>query len=266
MGRSKKRRIGSSEDEYTLQLETRVKTLETNFKEIATLLEKLRERDEKIAELEAKLDAVKCSKCEESCSTSQSPEPSLPVVSSNEIAEKDCLIIGDSIAASLDPELLDPKADITVHSVHGGTPYDVVESFKKNFVKKVSFKRILVHFGTNLIPKFSPDYCADNIAENLLLIKRLAGPRTRVQFSGILPKFDDGLLPAIQYINNRVAQSGSVGPQSVCWGFSDNMPSFVGRNGFIDPNLFAQDAIHLTKLGINSFNSGLKPLFKFYKD
>ena len=88
MGKSKKRRIGSSYDEYTLQLETRVKTLETNFKEIATLLEKLRERDEKIAELEAKLDAVKCSKCEESCSASQSPEPSLPVVSSNEIAEK----------------------------------------------------------------------------------------------------------------------------------------------------------------------------------
>ena len=100
----------------------------------------------------------------------------------------------------------------------------------------------------------------------MLLIKRLAGPCTHVQFSGILPKFDDGLLPAIQYINNRVAQSGTVGPQSVCWGFSDNMPSFVGKNGFINPNLFAKDAIHLTKLGINSFNSGLKPLFKFYKD
>ena len=117
-----------------------------------------------------------------------------------------------------------------------------------------------------MIPKFSLDYCADNISENLLLIKRLAGPRTRVQFSGIIPKFDDALLPAIQYINNRVAQSGSVGPQSVCWGFSDNIPSFMGRNGFTNANLFAKDGIHLSKHGINAFNSGLKPLFKFYKD
>ena len=68
------------------------------------------------------------------------------------LLKKDCLIIGDSIAASLDPsldpKLLDPKADITVHR-----------------------------------------------------------------------------------------------------GFSDNMPSFVGRNGSIIPNLFAKDANHSTKLG-----------------
>ena len=122
MGKSKKRRIGSSEDDYTLQLETRVKTLESNFKEISTLLEKLRERDEKIAELEAKLDAVKCQNCEEKCSISQSPEPAVPDVSTDKIAEKDCLIVGDSIATSLDPKLLDPNADITVHSVHSGSP------------------------------------------------------------------------------------------------------------------------------------------------
>ena len=125
MGRQKKRRIGSSDDDYTLQLESRVKTLESNFKEITALLEKLRERDERIADLEAQLETKNCSNC-----SSDAQPVSVPDVSDNEtIIEKDCLIIGDSLASSLDPKLLDPKSDITVHSVHGGTPHGVVKSF-----------------------------------------------------------------------------------------------------------------------------------------
>ena len=50
MGRQKKRIIGSSDDDYTLQLESRVK------KAVSALLEKLWERDAQIADLEAELE------------------------------------------------------------------------------------------------------------------------------------------------------------------------------------------------------------------
>ena len=205
----KRMRIGS--DEYTIQLEARVNTLEISMKDFVVLVEKLKEKDDRIAELEAQLK-MKCN-CESPADTTvnvtEDHEPSPDFV------KKDVLIIGDSIADSLDPEFLDPASDTTVHAVHGGMPLDILETFRKRFSKTTKFKRILVHFGSNMVPKFSPGYVADNIIECLLSRKRLAGVQSSVVYSSILPKLDDCLLPGIRFVNDRVIHAGKVGPPSV---------------------------------------------------
>jgi len=176
--------------------------------------------------------------------------------------EKDTLIIGDSLPDSLDPESINPNGDTTVHAVHGGTPTDIVDAFRKKFHTKTVFKRIIVHFGSNLIPKFSPDYVADNVIESLLSIKRMVGTKCRVQFSSILPKLGNHLLPAIRYMNNRIIHAGFTGPPSVQWGYVENVfTGFVTRDG-VDWNHFKHDGIHLSKSGVLVFNNSTKRLFK----
>ena len=102
-------------------------------------------------------------------------EPVLPEV---EIEEHDILIIVDSIVSSVGAEIIDPDADITVECIRGGRPEDISENFKE-IVKVKHFKRVIVQLGSNLIPRFSPDFVADRI--------RKLSPDSKVTFSCILP-------------------------------------------------------------------------------
>ena len=59
MGRAKKRtRIGS--DEYTIEMESRVKLLEETITNFGNILEEMKQKDVKIAELEAELKSRTC--------------------------------------------------------------------------------------------------------------------------------------------------------------------------------------------------------------
>ena len=220
---------------------------------VSGFLTSLKEKDERIAQLEAQLSQQSPDPAGKNSDTATLP--STPVV-------KDTLIIGDSLADSLNPESINPNGDTTVHAVHGGTPTDIVDAFRKNFHKKTVFKRIVVHFGSNLIPKFSPGYVADNVVESMLSIKRMAGTKCCVLFSSILPKLDDNLLPAIRYINNRIIHAGFTGPPSVQWGYVENVfTGFVTRYG-VDWNHFKKDGIHLSKSGVSLFNKSIKRVIK----
>ena len=248
----KRRRIGS-DDEYTIQLESRVKALEDL---VGGFLNSLKEKDARIAQLEAQLSQRSPDTADlNSADDATAAFPSSPI-------EKDTLVIGDSLADSLDPESINPNGDTTIHAVHGGTPTDIVDAFRKTFHTKTVFKRIIVHFGSNLIPKFSPDYVADNVIESLLSIKRMVGTKCRVQFSSILPKLGNHLLPAIRYMNNRIIHAGFTGPPSVQWGYVENVfTGFVTRDG-VDWKHFKHDGIHLSKSGVLVFNNSIKRLFK----
>ena len=133
----KRRRIGS-DDEYTIQLESRVKALEDM---VGGFLSSLKEKDARIAQLEAQLS-------QRSPDGTNSADAIADLPSTH--IEKDTLIIGDSLADSLDPESINPNGDTTAHAVHGGTPTDIVGAFCKKFHTKTVFKRTIVHFGSNL--------------------------------------------------------------------------------------------------------------------
>ena len=119
----------------------------------------------------------------------------------------------------------------------------------------------MVHFGTNLIPKFNPEYVANNVTECLLSIKRRAGPKCKIVYSGILPKIDVHFLGGIRFVNDRVIYAGKVGPPSVQWGYVDNMSLFMDNRGKVNPKFFKKDGIHLLPLGADVFNNSIKRLF-----
>lgn len=257
MTNKKRLRVGS--DEYTIDLERRVNSVEAQMKDFLDLL---REKDNRITELEAQLKEKSCS-CETKPNVSESAD-TVPAITEDAeespVEDHDCLVLTDSLGNSLDPTIINPEGGTTVVCVRGGTPKDIAKVFCDDISKKKRFKRVLVHFGTNLIPKFSPQYTADNIIENLLLIKRKAGPKCDVIFSGILPKLSDYFLDGIRFVNDQVISAGMIGPESVCWRYVDNMPMFFKGNS-VDARCFKKDGIHLTKRGSNIFNRSIRRIF-----
>ena len=170
-------------------------------------------------------------------------------------SEHDVLIIGDSIVSSVDTEMIDPEADITIDFVRGGRPIDISNRFEE-LTKEKSFKRVIVHVGTNLIPRFSPSYVADQVLICLERIKQLS-PSSKVTFSSILPKYDSSLLHGINIINNQVMHSGKSGPIRQQFSFLSHRQNFANRFGFVNSSLFNADKLHLSLDGKLAFNLGL---------
>ena len=56
-----KKRARISSDEYTIELESRVKSLELMMKDFMSVMESIKEKDARISELEAQLTAKTCS-------------------------------------------------------------------------------------------------------------------------------------------------------------------------------------------------------------
>ena len=114
--------------------------------------------------LESKLDTLLST--ENLCVSTENDTPP-------EIKQHDVLITGDSIVSSVDMDMIDPDADITTECIRGGRPADITNRFEE-IIKEKNFKRIFVHVGTNLIPRFSPNYVADQILICLERIKFLS--------------------------------------------------------------------------------------------
>ena len=132
------------------ELRTQILELQVNF-------------EKSLKTLESKLDTLLST--ENLVSTENDSPP--------EIKQHDVLIIGDSIVSSVDTDMIDPDADITTECIRGGRPADITNRFEE-IIKEKNFKRIFVHVGTNLIPRFSPNYVADQILICLERIKFLS--------------------------------------------------------------------------------------------
>ena len=148
-------------------------------------------------------------------------------------------------------------SDTTVKCLPGAQPDDVVAEFRK-LASSHSYKRIVVHVGTNLVPKFSPAYTADKIVQCMETIRELS-PTSKIAFSHVLPKESNRLL--INFINHRVSLGGLIGPSRVRFGHVSHSEHFCNSFGHVDARLFKQDGIHLSALGVNQFNNSLNFLF-----
>lgn len=197
--------------------------------------------------LQERLDALLLKEEEKLQPPEHEPEP--------EIEEHDVLIIGDSIVSVVDQETIDPDCDITVECVRGGRPKDISSKFEE--ISRTSrFKRVVVHVGTNLIPRFSPDYVADQILLCLEKIRKLS-PNSVVSFSCILPRTHLSYLGGISYINRRVANAGQYGPARFRFGSLCHSSNFMDKNGQVLTSHFRNDRLHLSLDGALAFNLGL---------
>ena len=253
---SKRARIGS--DEYTMDLERRVNELEAQITKFSDLYSELKKKDELIAKLESEVESLKKSVCGVTDDVTVTGDVPVDDAEDPPLEQHEDLIIGDSIVDSLDPVIINPSGGTTIVCIRGGTPDDIARAFV-DISKKKTFKRIVVHVGANLVPKFSPAYVADRLVECMLRIKQHA-PHSKVAYSSILPKIADSFLPGIHSINQRVIQSGTMGPRRVRYGYCDTFSHFVDRNGRVDPSHLGQDGIHLSKSGASIFNWSLKRL------
>lgn len=213
-----------------------------------SLVEKIRRQDGVIADLHSKL---------EDASNNDPVALSLadiPVTQPKD--ECDLLVIGDSIVRDLNPSTINPGGVTEIKCLPGARPVDVASEFRK-MTNLNTYKRILVHVGTNLVPKYSPSYVADEIVRCMETIRELS-PNSKIAFSHLLPKENNALLPGIDFINGRVSSSGSSGPPRTRFGFNTHAAHFTDRFRRVDPSLFKSDGIHLSNFGVKAFNNSVK--------
>ena len=163
------------------------------------------------------------------------------------VVERDTLLIGDSLLRDLDSEIINPGGDTTIKCLPGARPADVVDEFRR-ISETHSYKRIIVHVGSNLVPKFSESHVSAKVVECMESIKNLS-PRSKLAFSQILPKEGDHLINQINRINNQVWRSGTCGPDRTRFGAIPHAKFFCGRWGAVDCDLFARDGVHLSPQG-----------------
>ena len=205
--------------------------------------EKLNNQDALIAELRSKIE--------------QNPQP-IDDDASQPKEEHDLLVIGDSIVRDVSGSVINPGGDTTVKCLPGARPDDVAAEFRE-MTKTHSFKRIVVHAGTNLIPQYSPHYTADKLVKCMETIRELA-PSSKIAFSHVLPKLSDCFLPGINLVNHRVSSSGMIGPSRTRFGCVSHRAYFCNPAGRVNPQLFRKDGIHLSNAGVKQFNESIKLL------
>ena len=223
--------------------------------------DELQKRDIIITDLQCKIDELSSKDVQDAASDPVSSE--LPISSEFESSvknEHDLLIIGDSLVRGLDTEALNPGGDSTVACLPGARPDDLVEKFRE-MSKTNSYRRIIFHAGTNLIPKYSPTFVADKITSSLEMIRSLS-PSSKLAFSALLPKEGPHLLAGINMVNYRVFRSGLTGHKNTRYGFVHHREYMQNKFGIIDGSLFAKDNVHLSKKGTDAFTRSLSRLVK----
>lgn len=254
----------AAQDDILKRLELLENKLNAKNSEISDLKELLKsaeqsfeakiiQRDLVISELSAKIE--KLSNLQPLQSNIHDPVQSLANTDENAErtdekptpVEHDLLVIGDSILRDLDCEVINPGGDATVKCLPGARPEDVIDEFRR-ISKTDSYKRIIVHVGSNLIPKFNPSYVSAKIVECLETVKKLS-PHSKLAFSQILPKEGDHLIAGINTVNRQVLSSGLCGPARTRFGNIPHGEFFCDRGGAVIPQLFTGDGIHLSARG-----------------
>ena len=239
-------RLKKVEDELERK-ETRIQDLETyinqRFESEAIVKEELRQKDELIKRLSAEREIVD--------NNIDSPF-NLPPADWSEAVDKthhDLLILGDSIIRHCDTDKILPGKNSVV-SCHPGARTEKIASEMEKISLKSTFDQIIVHCGINSIPQHSPEYVSDKIVELMETVRQLA-PKSKIAFSGLLPKVGPCFLPGINKINNAVFNAGR--NKHTHFEFIQHRDFIVDNRGLVDRSLFSKsDGIHLSVKGIQA--------------
>lgn len=250
-----------SKDDELRNLRSEIRNTKKHFDE------ELANKNLTIAELSSKIDALSQQLHDKPAASSDShlyeiePE-SEPVHSTDQPPkiEQDLLIIGDSLLRDLDANVINPGGDTTITCLPGARPRDVLNKFRK-MAATHRFKRVIVHVGSNLIPKFAPDICSTRIIDCMESIRELA-PDSKLSFSTVLPKLGDHLINGINKVNFDVFKSGKIGPSRTRFGHVPHNAYFTTARGEVNCDLFKRDGIHLSDKGRAAFAKSLYELVK----
>ena len=113
---------------------------------------------------------------------------------------------------------------------------------------------MIIHVGSNEIPKVKPTILAGKIIDMYKRIKTLT-PSTKLYHSHILPKIDESYLPGIRYVNNTVG--------NFCYG---NDIKVINHQQFCeDFNLLSKyDFIHPTFKGTLTLAKKMIYVYRYY--
>ena len=239
-----KRSLKKKDVEIT-DLKQSIKTAEQTF------ASEIKQRDMIITDLFSKIDGLSNLQPTADGDSASTPDAETAVVvdvsEKPPIIEHDLLVIGDSILRDVDTNVINPGGDTTMKCLPGARPEDVINEFRR-ISETDSYQRIIVHVGSNLIPKFSTSYVSAKVVECMESIKKLS-PRSKIAFSQILPKEGNHLVSGISSINNQVRKSGICGPPRTRFGSVIHGQFFCDWWGNVNPHLFAGDGIHLNAKG-----------------
>ena len=259
-----------------VKLENQIKSKDVELRNIRSEMrnakkhfdDELESRDQIIADLSSKIDALSQLPRDEPAVSTDSSHPlenqpeitSVDSTDSTPKIEQDLLVIGDSLLRDLDTNVVNPGGDTTIACLPGARPRDVLDRFRK-MTATHRFKRIIVHVGSNLIPKFAPDTCTSRIIDCMESIRELA-PDSKLSFSAVLPKLGDHLINGINKVNFDVFRSGKIGPSRTRFGHVPHKAYFTTARGDVNCDLFKRDGIHLTDKGRAAFAKSLFELVK----
>ena len=159
------------------------------------------------------------------------------------------VIFGDSITKYIRPEKI-CKCDTTQalnYSKSGAKVrgiYEQLNIFQEEH-KDAHVKNILIHVGTNHLPRENPEDITRKICKLLMRIRQ-EYPDAIIFYSCILPKIGREHFNAINYINKSIYYNICIGDNHMCYiGHS----SFA-RNGLLNEALFWKDKVHTNKKGL----------------
>ena len=152
--------------------------------------------------------------------------------------ETSTLIIRDSILKGIFPRKLDFSGSTKVRTLRGRQPHDV-----RNFLAKLdltSLNTLIIHAGTNDVPKFAGTEIVDFFEETIRELKSSYSNLT-IFISTILPR-EDMQAPAISDKINFINEKLKVMSMRLHFHIIDN------NNTLQDPDL-RYDGLHLTEKG-----------------
>lgn len=242
-------------DDEIIELKSALRSTEKNF------ADELHARDAVITDLFTKIDELKSNHPPPVVSPLET-DPAQTELGESSVTktEHDLLVLGDSLLRDINPAAINPGGDTTIECAPGARPEDLVDTFNE-LSKTKSFKRVIIHAGTNLIPKFSPITVAEKIIDSLEKIRKLS-PHSKVAFSAMLPKEGDHLLHGINEANRRVHQGGLCGHYRTRYGFVSHAKFFANSDGEVNRRLFQRDGTHLTDIGSRALEKSLDCLAK----
>ena len=190
---------------------------------------------ETAAELEEK-----CMTCENLCIG--------PTAETKEVV--DTLLISDSLMRHVRFEKLCPTLN-NMKVFLSGARCDRLLSEIARLSSRYTFRKVIVHVGSNYIPHAYSDVISNELTSFLDALCQLL-PDTKIAFSELLPKKDQRLLCGINNINGLISDFCQINGMDCI-----RYPFYVGR-GMINRTLLCWDGTHVSYEGVFIIEQTLK--------
>ena len=165
----------------------------------------------------------------------------------------DLLLIGDSIVKYVDLDKYDQLGMSYMNVCIPGARSQAIRSRIVELNLKYSFGHVIVHVGSNYLPRTSSFYAARKVTELLIGVKEIM-PDTIVDFSPILPKIGPEMLVTIHSVNRWIIEE--VRDHGIGYVVTTIGTRF-GTSYDADKSFICWDGTHLSYAGVEAYEYGI---------